>query len=79
MSIRPINVVRTLNIAMIGSRFMGRVHSNAYVSVPKFFDLPLLPVMHTVAARDEEALVNFAGRWGWHNTTIDWRLAVENP
>ncbi len=70
---------KSLNIALIGSKFMGRAHSNAWLNVAKFFDLPLMPVMHTVAARDAEALVAFADRWGWQNTTTDWRLALENP
>jgi len=70
---------KTLNIALLGSKFMGRAHSNAYLKVAKFFDLPLDPVMHTVAARDAEALTAFADRWGWLNTTTDWQLAVENP
>jgi len=70
---------RQVNVAMIGSKFMGRAHSNAYAKVGKFFDLPANPVMHTVAARDEEDLKRFAPRWGWKNWASDWRLAVENP
>ncbi len=70
---------KPLNVALIGSKFMGRAHSNAWLKVAKFFDLPFTPVMHTVAARDPDALAAFADRWGWQNTTTDWRLAVENP
>ena len=33
------------NIALIGTKFMGRAHSNAYLKVDKFFDLPCQPVM----------------------------------
>jgi predicted dehydrogenase len=61
---------------MIGSKFMGRAHSNAYLKVGKFFDLPLTPVMHTIAARNLEQLRPFAERWGWQNATGDWRAAV---
>ena len=43
---------KTVNVALIGSKFMGRVHSNAYLKVGKFFDLPVMPVMDTVTARD---------------------------
>src|SRR5690606_21129887 len=70
---------KPLNVALIGSKFMGRAHSTAWLKVAKFFDLPFTPVMHTVAARDPDALAAFADRWGWQNTTTDWRLAVENP
>jgi predicted dehydrogenase len=70
---------RTINVALIESKFMGRTHSNAYLKVAKFFDLPLQPVMHTVAGRDEEHLKVFAPRWGWKTWTSDWKLAAENP
>ncbi len=68
-----------IDIALIGSKFMGRAHSNAWMKVPKFFDLSRQPTMHTIAARNEEELKNFAARWGWHNFTTDWRLPIENP
>ncbi len=64
------------NVAMIGSKFMGRAHSNAYHNVAQFFDLPLQPVMHTVSARNADELSAFARRWGWQNTTTDWREAA---
>jgi predicted dehydrogenase len=69
---------KPLNIGLIGSKFMGRTHSNAYAQAPKFFDLPLSPVMHTIAARDESDLKKFAPRWGWQNYTTDWRELCEN-
>lgn len=40
-----------LNIALLGSKFMGKAHSNAWLKVGKFFDLSLAPVLHTVADR----------------------------
>ncbi len=70
---------QTCNIALMGSKFMGRAHSNAYLKVAKFFDLPVTPVMHTVAARNEAELRAFAARWGWQACTTDWRAAVANP
>lgn len=68
-----------INVALIGSKFMGRTHSNAYLKVAKFFDVPLTPVMHTVAARNPEELAKFAAKWGWQRTTTDWREAATNP
>jgi len=63
----------TCNVALIGQQFMGRAHSNAYLKVARFFDLPLAPVMHTIAARDGDTLSAFAARWGWRNHTTRWR------
>ncbi len=70
---------RTCNVALVGTKFMGRAHSNAYLKVAKFFTLPVTPVMHTLTARNEEQTRAFAERWGWKNWTTDWRAAVTNP
>jgi len=70
---------KPLNVALIGSKFMGRTHSNAYLKVNKFFDLPRTVVMHTLAARNLRETSQFAGRWGWHNATNDWRAAATHP
>lgn len=72
-------MAKPLNIALIGSKFMGRTHSNAYLKVGKFFDLPRDPVMHTIAARDPEDLATFAPRWGWANWTTRWQDVCDNP
>lgn len=70
---------RPFPIALIGQRFMGRAHSNAWSQVSKFFDLELQPVLHTVAARDREGLEPFARRWGWKNAYSDWRELAAQP
>lgn len=70
---------KSVNVMLIGSKFMGRTHSNAYMKVAKFFSLPVEPVMHTVAARRAEDLKTFAARWGWKNWTTDWTESVKNP
>ena len=68
-----------VNVALIGQKFMGRAHSNAYVSAPRFFELPVNPVMHTIVARDLPSLQAFADKWGWARATTDWRAAVTSP
>ena len=60
-------------VALIGQKFMGRAHSNAWSQVSKFFDLELQPMLHTVAARDASGLEAFAEKWGWRRSTTDWR------
>jgi len=69
---------RQINVGLIGSKFMGRVHSNAYLKAVRFFDLPIEPVMHTVAARESVALNIFAKRWGWQHRTTDWEELIKN-
>jgi len=66
-------VDRYCNVALIGQKFMGRAHSNAYLKTTCFFDVPVIPIMYTVAARDTEQLADFAPRWGWQNWTDCWQ------
>lgn len=69
----------SLNVCLIGQKFMGRTHSNALLKVGKFFDVPFTPVMHTICARHEHELRGFAERWGWRRATTDWQSAVQDP
>ncbi|HMO87095.1 MAG TPA: Gfo/Idh/MocA family oxidoreductase, partial [Lacipirellulaceae bacterium] len=67
---------KTLNVALIGYKFMGKAHSQAWRTVGRFFDLPAQPVMKVVCGRDEAAVGEFAQRWGWESATASWRDAV---
>jgi predicted dehydrogenase len=69
---------KNINVCLVGQKFMGRTHSNAFLKVDKFFDVPVHPVMHTIAGRNQAELKEFQQRWGWQNSTTDWREAVEN-
>jgi predicted dehydrogenase len=69
---------KPLNVALIGQKFMGRAHSNAWGQVNRFFDLPRRVVMHTVAARNADELSEFARRWGWEKSTTDWRTIADD-
>jgi predicted dehydrogenase len=70
---------REIGICLIGQKFMGRAHSNAYLKVDKFFDLPVRPVMQTVCGRDRAELEQFAHKWGWKHATTDWKSAIADP
>ena len=68
---------RPLRIALLGHRFMGRAHSNAWSQVSRFFDLPVHPVLQVACGRDVQALQEFAHRWGWAGIETDWRRVLE--
>lgn len=68
----------TINVCLIGQKFMGRTHSNAYLKVGKFFDPPVLPVMHTICGRDQTELNEFKERWGWQHASADWESVVRS-
>ncbi|MGI9013210.1 MAG: Gfo/Idh/MocA family protein [Phycisphaerales bacterium] len=61
-----------LRIALIGTRFMGKAHSNAWLCANRFFDLPLTVQMHTICGRDESDTHAFAKRWGWDHASTSF-------
>ena len=65
-----------INVALLGSKFMGRAHSNAWLNVGKFFEVDPLAVMHTVVGRNAADLEAFATSWGWAHASTDWRATV---
>src|SRR5262249_13910621 len=51
-------------------------HSNAFLQAPRFFDVPVQPVLKAVCARNPERLKSFAATWGYESTYTDWRELV---
>lgn len=69
--------MRTMNVAIIGTKFMGKAHSNAWLNAPRFFDMGIKPVLKVACGRDETDLKAFAARWGWQETETDWQKVIE--
>ncbi len=68
---------KQLNIGLVGYGFMGRTHSNAFLQAGRFFDLPYLPVLKAVCARNPDRVQSFADNWGYESVETDWRKLVE--
>lgn len=67
------------NIALLGQKFMGRVHSAAYLKASRFFNLPVMPVTHSIVGVDLISLAPFADRWGWKKYSTSWKETVRDP
>lgn len=67
----------TIKAGLIGYKFMGRAHSNAYRQVAAFYDLPLRPEMTVICGRDEAGVSAAAAELGWKEHSTDWRQVVE--
>jgi predicted dehydrogenase len=65
-----------LNLAMIGSGFMGKAHSNAFCQVGHFFHIPFELRRKVICARDRAKLQPIASRWGWDECEADWKKVV---
>ncbi|MDB6112288.1 MAG: oxidoreductase protein [Pedosphaera sp.] len=70
---------RTLRVGMIGYRFMGKAHSNAWRQAPHFFPLKAAIEMHTVCGRDPAGVEAARTQLGWQQTSTDWRAVVNSP
>jgi predicted dehydrogenase len=68
-----------LNVALIGTGMMGRLHSLAYATLPSFFpDLP--PIRRKVVVDVTEDLARSgAHRFGYEETATDWREVIARP
>jgi predicted dehydrogenase len=65
-----------LRVALIGTGFMGRLHSIAYAILPSFF--PHLPPVRRQVVVDvtEELAARGAKQFGYEEWTLDWKQAV---
>jgi predicted dehydrogenase len=64
---------------MIGYRFMGKAHSNAWRQASHFFNLAAGVEMHTICGRDPGALEEARKTLGWNNASTDWKAVVNSP
>lgn len=69
--------MKTLNVAIVGTQFMGKAHSNAYLKVGHFFDIPQQPILKVACGINKERLQKFATQFGWQETTTDWRKVIQ--
>jgi predicted dehydrogenase len=72
-------VKKELNVALIGAGFMGRTHSNAYLKVSKFFNVPIVPRMKVMCDINEAAARSMADQWGWQEVMTDYRKVMARP
>jgi predicted dehydrogenase len=62
---------------MVGYAFMGAVHSQAWRTAGRFFDLPCAPTLTALAGRDATGVQAAARKMGWTSTETDWRRLLD--
>src|SRR5207247_1752071 len=83
ISRRPTEIQMTtkaeLRVALIGTGFMGRLHSIAYAILPSFF--PGLPAVRRLVVADlsEELARRGAHQFGYDEWTVGWEDVVIRP
>jgi predicted dehydrogenase len=69
--------VPEIGVGMLGYAFMGKAHSNAFRKLPYItFPPPLAPRLVAIAGRNEQAVAEAAGRYGYERWTTDWHDLV---
>jgi predicted dehydrogenase len=68
-----------LGVGLIGTKFMGRAHANAWSQAPRFFDLPQPVRIAAVAGRSAADTEAFAARWGIGRASTDWHELCADP
>jgi len=71
--------MKTLNVAIIGTKFMGKAHSNAWANAPRFFDMGIQPVLKVAVGTDKDGTQALADTWGWEEASTNWREVVARP
>ena len=69
--------MREVNVALIGHRFMGKAHSNAYRQVRHFFPGEVVPRMKVLCGKAcTEELEATAWEYGWEESDCEWERVI---
>jgi predicted dehydrogenase len=66
-----------VRVGMVGYKFMGKAHSNAYRALPMFFPNSIKPEMTAICGRDPEGLEQARAQFGWESSETDWKELVK--
>ncbi|MBL8692747.1 MAG: Gfo/Idh/MocA family oxidoreductase [Planctomycetes bacterium] len=62
-------------VALLGTQFMGRVHSHAFRTVASFFPVDP-PEMAVLCGQDAQRTAAQAAKFGWEEASTDWREVI---
>jgi predicted dehydrogenase len=67
---------KTLNIGLVGYKFMGKAHSNAFARLPMFFDPGADICMKAICGRDAAGVEEARQKLGWESAETDYNKLV---
>lgn len=68
--------MKTMNIAMVGTGFMGKAHAIAYSVMPLLFNAPIETRRKVVVDVNEQLAADAAKRLGFEEHATDWKATV---
>ncbi|MCL4218163.1 MAG: Gfo/Idh/MocA family oxidoreductase [Candidatus Hydrogenedentes bacterium] len=69
-------MAKKVNVALFGTEFMGKAHSNAFRQLGRFFKMPVEPVMKVIVGRDPVKTRQRADEYGWEEASTDWKAVM---
>ncbi|HEX4119279.1 MAG TPA: Gfo/Idh/MocA family oxidoreductase [Verrucomicrobiae bacterium] len=73
-------MTKRLRVGLIGYKFMGKAHSNAWRQINHFFpELPARVELTAICGRDPVAVERARETFGWERAETDWRKIIESP
>lgn len=71
--------MKKLNVAMIGTGFMGKAHSLTYAAMPAYFwPAPAIPLRKVVVDLTDDLATTARDRLGFESCATDWRAVVNS-
>ena len=70
---------RILNVGLVGYKFMGKAHSNAFARMPMFFNPGADVRMKAICGRDEAGVEEARRAFGWETAETDYKKLVARP
>ena len=68
-----------IRVALLGTKFMGKAHSQAYRNVNMYFpDAPQVE-MKVIVGRNRKETKTARQLFGWQEASTDWRATVNRP
>ncbi len=68
---------QVLGIGLVGYKFMGKAHSNAYAKLGMFFDTTNEIKKVAICGRDPEWVKESRDKFGWQHCETDWQRLVK--
>jgi predicted dehydrogenase len=70
-------MTKQINVGLIGYKFMGKAHSQAYRNVNFYFDPKSEYRLKTICGRNEENVAAAARKYGWESYETNWKKVIE--
>lgn len=68
---------KKISVGLVGYKFMGKAHSQAYRNVNYYFNSTVEYELASICGRNERNVQKAAETFGWHSYETDWRQLIQ--